>query len=76
MNEVLCLVLSCPAPHQPSVGPLSPPHPDKRVLSVDAIVGWREEVLGSPSSALSLLCILREPGQLWLCPYIEPRASK
>lgn len=47
-----------------------PPHPDKRVLSVDAIVGWREAVFGSPSSALTLLCTLRAPGQLWLCPYI------
>lgn len=75
MNEALCPVPSCPAPHQPSVGPLSPHTQTREYYLLVPLLGGGRRSLGhpplpSPSSAHS------EPRQLRLCPYIEPQASK
>lgn len=67
MNKALCPVVSCPAPHQSSVRPLSPPSQTREYYLLLPLLEEGRQSLGGPppflpSSGYS------EPEQLWLCP--------
>lgn len=65
--------VQCP-PALPPTSPLwdhCPPTPRQ-----ESIICWCHCWVEGGGLWVTLLCTLREPRQLWLCPYIEPQASK